>query len=224
MSENETKSADAGASESAPADDRFKNFQAEINRKLQNQNEQLQSLLSELKSKPATQTTGTETKKISVFDDEEAYSRQIEERATARIKAELAQQQSQASRHQQVVQQIMVDYPETNDESSDLMVRAKEVYAGYSSEDKQSPLAMKAAVTMAAAELGLKPKSKRVSRDSDSFTVSSGSRPATNTNRNADLDARTEMFAQIMGLDTKKKEVRENLKSKAKKDYTRYSE
>lgn len=208
----------------SPEKSELVNLKAEMNRKLEAQNVQLAQLLAELKSSKAPAPVSTESKRPSVFEDEDAYARSIEDRATARVKAEMSAREAQQSRVQQTIQSIISEYPEVSDESSSLMVRAKELFAGLGEDEKQSPLAMKMAVTSAASELGLKPKSKR-SGDSESFTLSSnGSRNSGNRANNTGLDSKTEEFARIMGLDTSKKEVRERLKSKSNRDYNRYSE
>lgn len=202
-------------------EDRLTNMQAEFNRKLSNTNEQISALLNEIRSSKKTESAAP-AKKVSVFDDEEAFSRDVEERATARIRAELEKKEAAAAKAQNVIQSIVSEYPEVNDDSSSLMVRAKEIFGAYSDEYKSSPLAMKAAVTEAASELGVRPRSKRTG-GSDNFTVSSSSSSGRQSGgRGGDLSEATLQFAQIMGLDVSKKEVRERLSARSKRNFTKY--
>lgn len=201
-------------------DDRLANMQAEFNRKLSNTNEQIAALLTELRANKKPVET-IPTKKVSVFDDEEAFSRDVEERATARIRAELERKEAAAAKAQGVIQSIVSEYPEVNDDSSALMSRAKEIFGAYSDEYKSSPLAMKAAVTEAASELGVRPRSKR-GAGSDNFTVSSSSSSSRQSGGRGELNDKTLEFAQIMGLDVSKKEVRERLTARSKRNFTRY--
>jgi hypothetical protein len=188
---------------SAPeAQDKLENFKAEMARKLDNQNAQIQALLSQLEKKSATPVVSEAPKKISVFDDEEAYARTIEERAEKRIEEKLARKEAQTARYQQTVQSILNEYPEAGAADSALMKRATEIYGSLSDEEKSSALAMKAAVASAAAEIGLRPKSKRpVVTDTDGYSVSSSGSAKLSTPKQSDIDQRTHDLAILMGRD-----------------------
>lgn len=192
------------------SEDAIKNLKAEFQRKLDNQNTQMQQLLASLTPKPAS-----ETKRTSVFDDEEAFARSIEERTERRISEKLAQQSQHQTKYQSIVNQLTQEYPEANDTSSDLYKKAQEHFATLADDEKSSPLALKASVSAAAAELGLKPKSKRTTSSSEGY-VSASSSPSNNRNRE-DIDSATLDFAQLMGLNTADSKVRANLQNRQKR-------
>lgn len=198
------------------SEERFKNFQSEVDRKLSNTNSQLQALLGEMQ-KARTAYAPSSTKHVSVFEDEEAYAQRIKAEASREIEAKLEAKQAAQNRYQQVIGKIVADYPEASDESTPLMIRAKEIYASYSDDERASPVTMKAAVTEAASELGIRPKSKRAaSSTEDSFVMGASSSPSSTSKRsvntekvNAAID-----FARLMGLDEK---AQERIKAKVSK-------
>jgi hypothetical protein len=201
-------------SPAALTEDRFKNYQSEMERKLANQNAQIQALLSSINQPKQSVEPG---KKVSVFDDENEYARQIEERAAAKIEAKLAAERAHQQKNQQIINSIVMEYPEANDLSSPLYNKAQEVYASLSDEEKLLPISMKMAVTSAAAELGIKPKSKRSNQSpSDSFSMGSSPK-SSGSQKKSDLDANTEAFAQLMGLNTSDPKVRDRLKARKSK-------
>jgi uncharacterized coiled-coil protein SlyX len=197
----------------APQQDEIKNLKAEMNRKLENTNAQLAALLNELKQKSAPSAAQSSPAKVSVFDDEEAYARRIKEETAREIESKLEARQAQQTKYQTVVNQLVSEYPEANDTSSELYKRAQEHYAQLDDSEKANPLALKAAVTSAAAELGMKPKSKRQKSSDDGFTMSSSS-TGHGTKRKDDLDQGQMDFARMMGLNVDDPKVRERIKSR----------
>lgn len=212
---NETQQGQA-----APPQDEIKNLKAEMNRKLDNTTAQLQALLDQMK-KP---TAPTETKKApSVFEDEEAFAASIEQRAAERIRKEQEATQAAQARYQNTVQGILREYPEAADEASDLMKRAKEIYGALGDDERNSPLAMKAAVAEAASEIGLKPKSKRPQNDDDSFALSGSTQSTRRSSREPDLDPATVAFAKALGQPVDDPKYLERLKAAAKrKNWKKY--
>lgn len=212
MSENDIpvapESSDA-ESVTPPAQDEIKNLKMEFSRKMDNTNAQLQALLNEMKSSKPAQS---EAKPVSVYDNEQEFRRQIKEEAKAEIRSELATKESHNSKYQATINSIVQEYPEVSNTSSELMVRAQEIFASLGDDEKSSPIAMKAAVTSAAAELGIRPKSKRSTSSNDNFSLGSGSTPK--STKKSEIDPRTEAFAKMVGLDLSKPEVRERLKGK----------
>lgn len=161
-------------------------------------------------------------KKVSVFEDEDAFAADIERRATEAAEKRIQSQHAEAMKRQAVAQSIYAEFPEVADESHALMVRAKEVFSAMSDEERNSPLAMKIAVTQAAAENGIKPKSKR-SADDDSFTIGGGSKPGPRSNNKADIDEATELFGRLAGLNMDDPAVRERMKKgHGRRSYTRW--
>lgn len=203
---------------------RFSNFQKEMDRKLSNTTEQIKEMLNSLKQ-PVSQPQ-TQAGKVSVFDDEEAYAKSIEERTLAKMEEKYRAEQARQQRFQETILSIRSEYPEVDDASSPLMQRAQEIYKSLSPEEQQSPIAMKASVSSAASELGVRPKSKR-KQDSDNFSMSaSSSSSSPRRSKNEEIDPATEQFAALLGLDLsdpKNKESRERIKNKhGRKTYNRY--
>lgn len=196
MSENDTPAPESPAPSEPAVQDEFKNYKAESNRKLANIDAQLQQLLASVKPAP---TSSTPIKKVSVFEDEDAYAQRISDETERRIEAKMNAISAQQSKHQAIVQSIITDYPEANDTGSELHKRAQEIYAAYSDDDKGNSLAMRTAVTSAAAEIGLKPKSKRTSKQDDSFSMGSSTRSSGSSNRSSGLDDATIEFARRLG-------------------------
>lgn len=198
MSENDTPASESPTPSEPAVQDEFKNYKAESNRKLANIDAQLQQLLASVKPAP-TSSTPAPTKKISVFEDEDAFAARISDETERRIEARISANSAAQARHQAVVQSIITDYPEAGDNDSDLHKRAQEIYASFSDDDKSSPLSMKTAVVSAAAEIGLKPKSKRSSKTDDSFSLGSSTRSSGPSNRSSGLDEATIEFARRLG-------------------------
>ena len=209
----------------------IKNLKAEFDRKTANLDAEAKALRSEVQAlvaqlKGSAQPTAPETgKKISVFDDEEAYARQIEERAEQRIEKKMAAQQERQAKYQSVSIQLMADFPELGDKSSPLMQKAQEVFNSLSEEDRAHPLAMKTAVYDAATELDVKPMNKRSRKEDDSFALGSGS-GSSSTNKNkgsSDVSENDTMLAQLLGVNIDDPKVRDRIAKKhGRKSYGKY--
>lgn len=224
----DVKPPESGAPAPAQGED-LKNVKAEFDRKttnLQKENElfraQLAQLMGQLKGNEPAKPAAT---KVSVFDDEEAYAARIKAEAAAEIEAKIAAQQARTARYQAVSSGLVSEFPELSDAKSELMVKAQELFKGYSEEERNSPLAMKAAVYDAAEALDIRPVSKRSPKGNDSFTLGSGS-GAGSLNRNTgkgDLTAEQEMMGRLLGIDTSKKEIRDRIANNhGRKGYGRY--
>jgi hypothetical protein len=156
-----------------------------------------------------------------LFDDTDAAISQIESRVEKRIEKKY----QTASRQQQTVNALYSDYPELANTEDPLSKRADEIFRTFSEDERSNPLAMRAAVREAASEMGIKPKSKRVDTNDDSFSISGGGsgggRPT--RSRDNDLAPETLEFAERMGMDVKDPKVIERLKERAKrKNWSRY--
>lgn len=204
------------------ADDPIKNLKAEMNRKLENTNAQLQALLTAInqQNKPAASEP---VKKVSVFEDEDAYAARIKAETAAEIKAELARQQAQQAKQAQTINNLVMDFPELSQLDHPLTKRAVEIFESLPEDEKQSSLAYKAAVKEAALELDVKPKSKRAAKkEDDSFSLGGGSSAGKRPPAATDMDKAREAFAEKLGLKLTP-EVKERLKQHAKKDFKRFS-
>jgi hypothetical protein len=219
MSENENQTGGEGAGAPAGTVDELKNLKAEMNRKLENTNAQLQQVLAALQTPKPGKSESAPAAKVSVFEDEEAYARRIKDEAKAEVTKELREEAQRTQKYQTIVNQIYSEYPEVSDQNSPLMQRAQEIFKSLPEDEQASAVAMKAAVAQAASEIGVKPKSKRTSSDDDSFSIPSGggSNSSRRPGREPEIDSKTLELARLMGRDTSDPKYLERLKNAAKR-------
>lgn len=205
---------------------------AEMNRKtdkLSQENaklsQQLEQLMSLIQPKQQAAPVDSDDLEELVYKDPKAYAQKVKEQA--RVEAQRAVSETLSAQQQQnnVLAQLTNDYPELSDQNSELTQKAVEYYKQLPAHERNSPLAYKAVVRDAAAELGILPKQKRKSSD-DSFSMSgsgsnSSSRPLRSESK--EIDEKTEAFARLLGIDTSKKEVKERLKQRSqRKNWSKY--
>lgn len=210
---SDTKEPDKGAP--APADD-FKNFKSEIDRKLGNiKNEVTEALKSSnaalttqlqnmLKPPQKSQPSATKNDDLEnlFYKSPVEYAKRIKEETRAEIREEFQRESADMSKRQSTVQKLYKEFPELNDEDSELTKAALTRYSELSKED-QSPAAYRAAVAEAALDLGVKPKSKRPPED-DSYSVGGSGRGRRGADRKSDeVQPATLEAAKLMGLDDK---------------------
>jgi hypothetical protein len=224
MSDDPTKNPPAEGGTPAPSE--LTNLKAEMNRKLDNTNAQLNAVLEQLKAArapaaPQAPATAPKAFEDVVYDDPKAAKELLKKELMAEFNEASSRQSQQTQKLQATVQRIFSEYPEFNDESNEVTKRAREIYATYAPED-QGPMALEAAARSAASEYGLKPKSKRTQND-DSFQLSgsaSGARPA---KKKDEIDDETLLIAQLMGRDLDDPKVKERLKQSAsRKNWKNY--
>ncbi len=201
------------AVEQTPAapNDELKNFKAETYRKLTNLETTNAQLLAQLQAmnKPQ-QTKPTEASKpVSVFDDEEAYAETVISKAEQRIEKKMAAQAQAQAANQAVIGGLMNEYPELGDATNELTKKANEIFTAMSEDDKSHRLAIDSSVRRAAAELGVKPKSKRSESENDAFSLGGGTGNSRARSRDSDaVDPKTLEFAKMMGVDVEKVKAR----------------
>lgn len=229
LPENETPESNEPSTESSnSAPDPIVNLKAEMNRKLGNltdTNSRLEAQLAAIAASLKPAAPATPEKKVSVFEDEEAFAQSLE----ARVASRLDQVLSQRDQHSATIAALVNDYPELADGSSELTVRAVEIFNSMSPADKASSIAYKTAVQSAALEHGVRPKSKRAkSTENDSFSLgasSGGSEPRRAAK--GQLDERTKLFAEAVGLnldDPKNKASADRIKSNhGRKNYNKWA-
>lgn len=188
----------------APAPDEFKNFKAEMGRKLGNleqTNAQLLAQLQAMNSRPAPAHPAAGEPKVSDvwFDKPDEAARMIEERTEKRIEAKLAAQQAQAQKQQATLASLVAEFPELNQGDSDLAKRAVEIYNALPEDERATPMAYKVAVKDAALELGVKPKSRRAKSEADDFSLSSSKSAARPPKKN-EVDPAVEFLAEQFGV------------------------
>lgn len=203
------------------------NLKQEMNRKLGSYEQKLaelaqtnQALLAKLSQITAPKAVEDDDLDKMWYDDPKKAAARIKEQTKAEIMAEVRSNQETQQRTQSTLAALVNDYPELNDANSELTRRAVEIYNSMSDSDKTSPVAYKAAVREAAADLGVVPMRKRV-QDEDNFTGSSASGYAAASERRSkgkdDVDPRTIAFAQLVGLDISNPKTMENLKTRSKR-------
>jgi len=226
--------ADNAASEST---DSINNVKAEFTRKMgnidqkladmQKLNEQLLASLSTISQpKPPQRTSESANKELEdlYYKDPVAYADAIEARALAKVRKEQSDVIAASQRQQAAVNALVAEFPELTQADNEFKSRAIEIYNSMSDDEKSSPAAYKSAVYTAAAELGMKPKSKRTDDDNFQFG-SSGSKGATKPprRREDEIDERTIEFAELIGRPVHDKEYRERLKKAgSRKNWNKY--
>jgi hypothetical protein len=209
------------------AEDRLKNLQAEFSRKLSNieeqnkrANEALLAQIASLAPKAAPESKPALDKVW--YDNPAEAARIIKEETRAEIRRELDSEREVQSEFAQTTNKLYSDFPELSDESSDLAKLAAEKFAALPQKQKSSAVAMKAAVVEAAAELGVRPKSKRKSGD-DSFSMGTSRGNTAAPPKKDDLDPQTERLARMLGVNVDDKEVRKRMSNNhGRKSYRQF--
>jgi uncharacterized phage infection (PIP) family protein YhgE len=227
-----------GTGESTP--DPLKNLKSEVNRKIDQINqtvlqsnqaieERLNALLNQLpKSAPAT--TPTTNRKDLLYDDPEEYARVVTEEATrtaseaaSKIVNQTVQSQNEFNT---TVAQLQSEYPEFQSNSSELTKKTLEIYKNLSAEMKNSSTGIRLAAREAAAELGIVPVNKRVSRNSEDFGLGSSSgssRTRERSTKDVKLDPAAVEFARLLGRPVDDPKYIESLKkASTRKNYGKY--
>lgn len=216
-----------GTPPAAGAEDPTKNLKAEFQRKFDNmtaevakQRELSEQLLARIAALPTTEKKQEREPDLSdlIYSDPKRYSEIMEERAEARIMKKLEGQQRNAN----VLNQLMNEYPETGDQDHPLTKRAVEIYNGLPSDEKTSPAAYRAAVAEAAAEMGVKPRSKRPA--DEEYTMGAGSSGSRRRSKgdSEKADPATLGFAAAVGLDISDPELVKRLAKRAQRTWTKY--
>jgi hypothetical protein len=215
-----------GAADSGGADD-FKNLKAEIDRKLgnvktdvaaalkQSQDSLMSQLQAMLKPQPAQPSvTPDDDLEGTFYKDPKAYAAKVAEMTERRIEEKFSKREQETQKRQVTVAGLYKEFPELNTDDHELTQLAVKKYQEMSKEYGDSPATYKAAVSEAALELGVKPKSKRPAED-DSYSVGSGRGRERGAQRKSDeLDPRTIEAAKLMGVDPEK--VKARVKSRNK--------
>lgn len=197
----------------------------EENTKLSQQISELASVVQQVvtsKNQPPARSSQLEDEDLEnlAYKDPKAYARKVEERAEARAMQRVDAALSNQSRQQAILSQLGSEYPELNDASSDLTIKAVENFKRMTPEERSAPGAYKIAVRDAAADLGVLPKAKRKVTSSETPEFSSGStstQAGSQRSSSKKLDGNTLVFAKLIGLNTEDPKVVENLKKRAQR-------
>lgn len=230
--------ADANADKTRTAD----SVAAEMNRKFEKlgqENQKLSDQLNQLTEIMLSKSKGNASGSQSATDDgdeigeDEAItnSKKFAEKITNKVTKEVGNILNQQSQQNALLSQMVNEYPELSDASSELTTKAVDIYKKMSAQERSNPMAYKTAVRDAAAEVGLLPKAKRkqsANADNDQFTFGgSGQGGAGEGQRRGgkpkDLDPNTIAIAELFGLKTEDPKVIERLKGRAqRKNWNKY--
>lgn len=238
MSDQDNNEQDSSESEQSTPDpvEILKNLKSEINRKLQNsdsrleqlarQNEMLTQALQGLARPQRSEMSEVDMEELAVSNPK-AYQQILKKQIKDEVSKELGSTMQVEQQRQQILGQLVVDYPELKTGDSDLTQKAVAIYNSMSQSEQAMPSSYKIAVRDAAAELGLLPSSKRKSGSSEEWTGSgtrgSSSGTSPQSKKKTEVDPRTLAFAQMVGLDVSKPEVVKNIEKRAqRKKWSRY--
>lgn len=173
-----------------------------------------QALLAQLQALTPKKEEPPPPKKIGdlFYEDAEAGAKALEDRIEQKLEKKIQKQARDAAQ----IQSVQAEYPELHDPSSELYKKAAQIFNSYSP-DEQTAIAFKASVREAAADLDLKPKSKRKSDSTDDWVGgSSGGSGQRGGSKSQKTDDKMIAFASLMGFDTSDPKVVERLTSRAK--------
>lgn len=220
--------------------DEISNLKAEINRKLGNQEESLakmaeqnKALTEQLQQSITTQQQAQVTRKKAVedsvnigdllYEDANKAIGIIEKRVEEKALQVIRDKEAALAKQNQVISAIMQEYPEASDANHALTKRASEIYSKMEPSDRALPMSYRVAVMEAAAEQGIKPKSKREPGSEEAFTMS-GSSSGSLDNKKQTQKSHDSMlkFAEIMGIDVSDEKQVERLKGRQRENWKRY--
>lgn len=219
--------------------DPVKNAKAEFDRKLQAINdqiaaqnqfyaEQFTSLQNAIKSTKAVEQSPQEDKALEqlAYNEPAKYAKVVQERATSAA-TEAATRIAQAqSERQNFLVQMVAEYPELNDPSSDLYQKVINETKTLSSSDAANNRVLKGVIAATAADMGVLPKSRRTAGN-DNFTLG-GSRSGGASNSSArskqeKLPSETLAFAEAIGMKINDPKYIERLeKASRRKNWSKY--
>lgn len=244
----EAENAEGQAAENKEGGQTVDNLKAEMNRKFQNlteanegikqQNTQLtdgmNNILQQLKEGTEQKQANTqqETMDELKWSDPDKYAEIKVNQAKAGIDKQIDDKVTSVTQAQsertQILGQLTVDYPELNDQSSDLYKKALEIHNTADPKFRDTANGYRYIVREAAAQIGVLPLNKRVKADTDAdeFVVTTGEtmsdQDRENKNAAKKLDPRTLAFAERVKLDINDPKVIERLKQRSERDFKRW--
>jgi hypothetical protein len=214
---------------------------AEMNRKfdkIQQENMRLSQQIEALTNSIVAQNNRSSSAQVTdeesdledlAFKDPKMYAKRVKEQARNEAQRVVVDTINTQQRSNNILSQLVGDYPELSDSNSELTSKSIALYKQMSDVERSNPLAYKAAVRDAAAELGVLPKSKRSNSNSNDEFQFSASNPrgeaqnSSKKSKSAEVDDKTMAFAKLLGLNTDDKKVQERLKVRQeRKDWNKY--
>ncbi len=155
-------------------------------------------------SAPAPQSVDMSDEQLEElsYKDPKGYARVVRDQATRDAARMVDARMNTQNQTNMIMGQLVSEYPELGDQSSELSVRAVQLYNQLPANEKADPRSYKIAVRDAAAELGVQVKSKRIKSDDDAFTLAGNAGKSPRQPKKDDgIDARTLEFAKLIGVD-----------------------
>lgn len=230
-----------GAAGSETAPDPITNLKGEFNRKLGNMEQQMaamkqstDALLASVQASqkreapaPAANDVDAQIEK-DWFDNPARAAATLTEKVTKQVTQQVASMNDETTRRSGVIAELVDQFPELKSQDHDLTKRAVEIYNSLSKEEQRSPISYKAAVSQAALEQGVAPKSKRqIQEEAEDFTLNGNGSSTVRQDRNrakgGKLDQATSDFARLMGVNIDDEKVKERIKNNhGRKSWSRY--
>lgn len=207
----------------------LQNQKAEMQRKFENTNaelNQMKQMLLSLTAKPTPQEEPEE--ELDVFEPAKV-KKYVEKKVSSAIKSvkdEQNEMNRKAQERQGVIYSMGQEYPEILQPTSEMAQEAIRIIDSLPLHEQESPTAVKAAILEAAMNKGVVPKSKRKASgkdDNEHFQIGKG-KPAGDGKKPSDdeVDSATLEWSQLLGRDVSKKEVKDKLKSYSKRNWRQY--
>lgn len=211
----------------------IKNLKHEFNRKIDNlteSNQQLINLISSLgeqaqptSSKSDSSSKDDEDLETLMYTDPKKALAKIKKEIEGEIMGELDSRNKVSQEQQNVITQLVNEYPELSDSNHELTKKTMEVYSSLSDKDRSSPLAYKVAARDAAAELGIVPKSRRKGlEDSESFSLGSHTGGASKGKSKGKVHNATLAFAEALGYDANDRKLQERLAKYSNRKFNKW--
>lgn len=218
------------ALEQAAPEERFKNLQAEMNRKTSNLDSKLEQINQQLQqlSLLGNNVSSNKPEPTPEIPDAILNPREYTDYIRKEVQRDTKSMMEAQQRQQSEIAGLVSNFPELSDGSSELSQAAVRAYNNLSPQEKGMPGAYKLAVQGAALDLGILPKSKRAesnkskSNESDDIGARSSNEGRNNSkNKSQKLDDSTLEFARLLGKDVNDPKYVERLQKAATR--TRWS-
>jgi hypothetical protein len=231
MEDNQNQNDENQGSET-PNEDLLNNFKQEVNRKNENMSSQIDQLaqsqkqildaISGLSQKGQSGESLEDGDEYDFFSDPNKATEKIASKVTEKVmgtinKSNQAQEEVQR-KQQEVIGELVSNFPELNDGSSDMYKRTVDHFNKMPDAQRKDPISYKIAAQQAAIELGVKPLSQR----GDSGEFAFGSNSGGKRSKSNKIEPETLAFAQLMGKNINDSKYLERLKKASKRNFKKY--
>lgn len=213
------------------APDPVQNVKAEFQRKYGNLEAEVQSLkqanqalMERLtpKAKASQSEASDDIGEDEIYTDPKGFANKLVNKVSTVIESRLETRTRAETERQQTLMALAGEYPELQQQGSDMYTETLKALQGLPQDAQQSPLGYRTAVYQAAATLGLQPKSKRSKSDmKDDFSFAGQKGGSTKKKRDPEneVDDKVMDWAKLLGVPHTKDEDIEDLKKLSKRDW-----